>query len=135
VSAHITSHRCKTSTLEKRFPGARIIDVASKGPEPWVRFSPFYPHGNIPVPNSPDYTAQSVEGVWQGLKVFETEDVDVSIFPIIDMRGINAESAGADAFFATASAWIPTCCCRIERRAVQDLPADVPACAAEQPCG
>jgi hypothetical protein len=59
----------------KAFPCARIIDVTSKGPKPWVRFSPFYPHGNVPVANSPAYTAQSVEGVWQGLKVFASEDL------------------------------------------------------------
>ena len=38
--------------------------------------SPFYPHGDIPVPFSQGYTAACVEAVWQGLKVFEDEDVD-----------------------------------------------------------
>ena len=31
--------------------------------------SPFYPHGGIPIPFSGSVTSQSVEGIWQGLKV------------------------------------------------------------------
>jgi len=88
MDVHIASRRCKLQTVERRFPDARIIDVTSRAPAPWVRFSPFYPHGGIPVPNSPNHTAQSVEGVWQGLKVFETEDTDVSKFAITTMKGI-----------------------------------------------
>jgi O-acetyl-ADP-ribose deacetylase (regulator of RNase III) len=65
----VESRRKKRATIEKTWPGALILDVTSKGEEPWVRFSPFYPHGGIPVPNSPGTFAQSVEGLWQGLKV------------------------------------------------------------------
>src|SRR5207248_2566517 len=32
--------------------------------------------------------AQSVEGLWQGLKVFEHEDIDSSRWQITDLRGI-----------------------------------------------
>ena len=53
-----------------------------------MRFSPFYPHGGIPVPNSPGTFAQSIEGLWQGLKVFEKEDIDPSRWEITDMKGI-----------------------------------------------
>ncbi|TDD65424.1 hypothetical protein E1298_41375, partial [Actinomadura rubrisoli] len=28
--------------------GALVLDVTSRGDEPWVRFSPFYPHGGYP---------------------------------------------------------------------------------------
>jgi len=45
-----------------------------------VKLSPFYPHGGIPVPFSGGVTAECVEGVWQGLKVFEGEDVDAAMF-------------------------------------------------------
>ena len=62
--------------------------MTSKGPEPWVRFSPFFPHGGIPIPNSPGALAQSVEGLWQGLKVFEREDVDPRKWAITNMSGI-----------------------------------------------
>src|SRR5438445_5621679 len=56
--------------IEARYPGAAVVDVTSRGPEPWVRFSPFYPHGGIPVPYSPGVESESVEGIWQALKVF-----------------------------------------------------------------
>jgi hypothetical protein len=75
-------------TLAKLYPNAKVIDVTSKGQEPFVRLSPFYPHGNIPVPFSEKTFAFSVEGIWQGLKVFEKENVDVSKFEIKNMKGI-----------------------------------------------
>ena len=84
----VESRRKRRATMEKAWPGALVLDVTSKGEEPWVRFSPFYPHGGIPVPNTPGTFAQSVEGLWQGLKVFEREDVDPSRWQIKDMRGI-----------------------------------------------
>ncbi|VTR97349.1 Uncharacterized protein OS=Oscillochloris trichoides DG-6 GN=OSCT_1675 PE=4 SV=1 [Gemmata massiliana] len=84
----VESRRKKPATLTKLWPGASIVDVTSKGPEPWVRFSPFFPHGGIPIPNSPQQTAASVEGLWQGLKVFEKEDIDSSKWAIATMRGI-----------------------------------------------
>ena len=75
-------------SIEKKFPGATLIDVTSKGGEPWVRFSPFFPHGDIPVPFSPGETSMSVEGIWQGLKVFEEADVDPDKLRITTMKGI-----------------------------------------------
>lgn len=84
----IESRRTSPATIEKLWPGAAVLDVTSKGPDPWVRFSPFYPHGGIPVPNTPGQTAASVEGVWQGLKVFEHEDIDPSKWRITSMKGI-----------------------------------------------
>lgn len=93
----VESRRKKLASVEKRWPSAAIIDVTSKGVEPWVRFSPFYPHGGIPIPNTPGQTAQSVEGLWQGLKVFEQEDIDPRKWVITDMAGIKrgGKSRGA----------------------------------------
>jgi len=88
MSITVESRRKKRTTIEKSWPGALILDVTSKGEEPWVRFSPFYPHGGIPVPNSPGTFARSVEGLWQGLKVFENEDIDPSRWQVTNMRGI-----------------------------------------------
>lgn len=88
------SRRRKLATIEKLHPGAIVYDVTSKGEEPCVRFSPFYPHGDIPVPNSPGCTAQSVEGVWQGLKVFESEDIDTTKFAVANMKGIKRSVRG-----------------------------------------
>ena len=53
-----------------------------------MRLSPFYPHGDIPVPYSEGYTAACVEGIWQGLKVFEEEDIDIRMFCNNTMKGI-----------------------------------------------
>jgi hypothetical protein len=68
--------------------GATVIDVTSHGPEPWVRFSPFYPHGGIPIPLSPGWVTMSVEGAWQALKVFERADVDLTKLSRSDMRNL-----------------------------------------------
>src|SRR5262249_28686376 len=85
---HVESRRKKRATLERAWPDALILDVTSKGEQPWVRFSPFYPHGGIPVPNTPGTFARSGDGLWQGLKVFEHEDIDPSRWQIDDMKGI-----------------------------------------------
>lgn len=84
----VESRRKKEATLRKAYPDARIIDLTSKGENPRVKFSPFYPHGDIPLPFSGDLTAQSVEGIWQGLKVFETHDIDTSKFAVTSMKGL-----------------------------------------------
>jgi hypothetical protein len=85
---YVESKKKTLKTLLKKYPNARILDVTSKGEEPWIRVSPFYPHGNIPIPFSPNQFSVSVEGIWQGLKVFEGEDIDVSKFSIKNMKGI-----------------------------------------------
>ena len=84
----VESRRRKLANVEKANPNARIIDVTSKADEPWVKFSPFYPHGDIPVPNSKNLTSQSVEGIWQALKVFESEGMDLSKLDVKNMKGI-----------------------------------------------
>ncbi len=72
--------------LQSKEPPLTLVDLTSRGPEPWVGFSPFYPHMDIPVPFTPGRTAASVEGVWQGLKVFETADIDLATFDNATMR-------------------------------------------------
>jgi hypothetical protein len=84
----IDSRRKSSGTLGRLYPAAKILDVTSRGDEPWVRFSPFYPHGGIPVPFSPTATASSVEGIWQALKVFESADVDLSRLSVTTMSGL-----------------------------------------------
>src|SRR5438552_18218618 len=90
----VESRRMQRSTIEKAWPGAVILDVTSRGEEPWVRFSPFYPHGGVPIPGSPGANAWSVEGLWQGLKVFEHEGVDPSRWAVTDMKGIKRAAGG-----------------------------------------
>ena len=84
----IESKRKSMEALEAMYPDAMIIDVTSKAQDEFVKFSPFYPHGGIPVPFSPNYDSMSVEGIWQGLKVFETADVDTHSFRIGDMKNL-----------------------------------------------
>jgi hypothetical protein len=88
----IGSRRLNTATLSKRFPAATILDVTSKGDQPWVRFSPFYPHGAIPVPFSPGIEGASVEGIWQALKVFDKCDIDLKKLSVTGMKGIKRTS-------------------------------------------
>ena len=73
----IENKRTKIEKLKEKYPGAQIIDVTSKSNNEFVRLSPFFPIGGIPVPFSPEEEAETVEGIWQALKVFEKEGVDV----------------------------------------------------------
>lgn len=84
----VASRRTSMEKLQQRYSEAFIVDVTSQGAQPWVRFSPFYPHGGIPVPFSPGYVSASVEGIWQGLKVFEQTDVNLATLQITNMKGI-----------------------------------------------
>lgn len=85
----IENKRCKPETLYRKYGADAIIaDVTSKAQDGLAKLSPFYPHGGIPVPNSEGYTATCVEAVWQGLKVFETADIDTEMFRNDTMRNI-----------------------------------------------
>ena len=84
----IESKRKKRENILKKYPDAVIADVTSHATDALVRLSPFYPHGGIPVPFSEGYTAMCVEAIWQGLKVFESADVDVSMFANDTMKNI-----------------------------------------------
>ena len=84
----IESKRKKAATILKRYPDAILADVTSGAKDGLVKLSPFYPHGGIPVPFSEGYTATCVEAIWQGLKVFEGCDVDVSLFQNDTMKGL-----------------------------------------------
>lgn len=84
----IESKRKKRENIVKKYPDAIIADVTSQATDGLVKLSPFYPHGGIPVPFSKGYTAMCVEAIWQGLKVFETADVDVKLFGNDTMKNI-----------------------------------------------
>lgn len=84
----IESKLKKIENILKKYPDAVVADVTSQAKDGLVRLSPFYPHGDIPVPFSEGYTAACVEGVWQGLKVFEDEDIDISMFSNDTMKNI-----------------------------------------------
>ena len=84
----VESKRKKAATILKMYPDAILADVTSGAKDGLVKLSPFYPHGGIPVPFSEGYTATCVEAIWQGLKVFEGSDVDVSLFQNDTMKGL-----------------------------------------------
>lgn len=84
----IESKRKKNENLLRQYPDAIIADVTSQAKDGLIKFSPFYPHGGIPVPFSENITAMCVEGIWQGLKVFENEGIDISMFSNSTMKNI-----------------------------------------------
>ena len=84
----IESKRKPLESLKEKYPDAMIVDVTSKAQDEFVKFSPFYPHGGIPVPFSEETYSFSVEGIWQGLKVFEDADIDTSLFRKRDMKNM-----------------------------------------------
>jgi len=84
----VESKRKKIEVIEKKYPGAVIIDVTSHANDEFVKLSPFYPHGHIPIPDSDGWMGASVEGIWQGLKVFEHAGVDIKAMHNMTMKNV-----------------------------------------------
>lgn len=85
----IRNRRCNIAKLAQQYPDAQICDLTSKSPDSTlVALSPFFPHGNIPIPGIPDVYAQSVEGIWQGLKVFAKSGIDLHCFNNKSMKNM-----------------------------------------------
>ncbi len=82
----VKNKRCKRENILMEYPDAVIFDVTSKGD--MKQMSPFYPHGHIPVPGVKGVYSASVEGIWQGLKVFEGESIDRACFANTTMRNL-----------------------------------------------
>lgn len=85
---YIENKKKKEKTLLAKYPNAKIVDVTSKATTGLVKLSPFYPHGDIPIPFSENRKANSVEGIWQALKVFESADIDEAMFSNNTMKDI-----------------------------------------------
>jgi hypothetical protein len=85
---YIENKKKKEKTLLAKYPNAKIADVTSKATTGLVKLSPFYPHGDIPIPFSENRKAKSVEGIWQALKVFESADIDEAMFTNDTMKDI-----------------------------------------------
>ena len=84
----VANKRRKRERLLQEYPGATIVDITSRAEDALVKLSPFYPHGGIPIPFSPSATGASVEGIWQGLKVFESAGIDLEVMQNRTMKGI-----------------------------------------------
>jgi hypothetical protein len=88
VAVFVVNKRRGLKWIAETYPGAPVIDVTSRGPEPWVRLSPFFAHDGIPIPFTPGAVGASVEGIWQALKVFEHADVDSAKLTVTSMTGL-----------------------------------------------
>ena len=90
----IKNKKSKIDKMQQDYPNTPIIDLTSTSEDLAFRvLSPFYPHQDeqgypiIPIPFS-NGTAFSVEGIWQGLKVFENTGIDFSCFANCSMQGL-----------------------------------------------
>ena len=85
----IKNKKCSIDKIKKEYPDCVIIDVTSKAQDEFRKLSPFYPHYEIPVePVEQNLHAASVEGIWQGLKVFEDESWSISTLLNTSMKNI-----------------------------------------------
>jgi hypothetical protein len=84
----VLNRKAKKQIEKYREAGWSIVDVTSKCGSDNIILSPFYPHGNIPIPGKTDLFADSVEGIWQGLKKFENGGTDYRKFYIRNMKNI-----------------------------------------------
>lgn len=86
---YIENKRRKLERIKTQYPNAEILDLTSNSCcRNGQILSPFFPHGNIPIPFSPNAYATCVESIWQGLKVFETSDIDLTVFHNTTMHNI-----------------------------------------------
>ena len=86
---YIENKKRKLENIQKQYPNADILDITSTSEKRYAQLlSPFYPHGGIPVPFTQGMTAACVEGIWQGLKVFEHEDISIETLQNRTMRNL-----------------------------------------------
>jgi hypothetical protein len=89
----VANRRRGLARLQRDFPGHAVCDITkNSSDEEFVQLSPFYPHAGIPIPFA-SIAAESVEGLWQGLKVFRrmdgsVEDIDARCFANRTQKGI-----------------------------------------------
>ena len=71
----IANRKRQAKSLHKEFGAVPVFDVTFAGQDPlFSTLSPMYPHGDLPVPfTEGQLSANSLEAIWQGLKVFEHE--------------------------------------------------------------
>ena len=86
----VANKKRKLERILKDYPGSHVFDITSSAPTLQGRkLSPFYPHGNIPIPGeSNGMTATCVEAIWQGLKVFDGVGIDIEMFKNDTMHNI-----------------------------------------------
>lgn len=88
---YVENKKRSIERIKKQYPNAIILDITSTSDLRYAKLlSPFYPHGNIPIPftDPAKLTATCVEAVWQGLKVFQGSGVDFATFRNDTMKGL-----------------------------------------------
>lgn len=71
-----------------------FIDVTDKSNmTTFSKFSPMFPHMDIPVPGTNGICSASIEGALQGLKVFEKEGIDLNKMTITTMKNLKRNSS------------------------------------------
>ena len=80
----IVNKRAPKKIDDLKNKGYTIVDVTSKSSD-FAELSPFYPHGDIVIDK---YTSESVEGIWQGLKVFDSCGIDTTKFTNKTMKNL-----------------------------------------------
>lgn len=89
MKIYVANKKSKIENIRKKYPTAEILDITSTSEYESARIlSPFYPHGNIPIPGMNGRTAVCVEAIWQGLKVFVGYGVDYATFRNDTMENI-----------------------------------------------
>lgn len=89
MKIYVANKKSKIENIQKKYPTAIILDITSTSEYQSARIlSPFYPHGNIPIPGMNGKFATCVEAIWQGLKVFEWCGVDYATFRNDTMKDI-----------------------------------------------
>ena len=89
IMIYVENKKRKIEKIKEQYPNADILDITSTSSVRYAQIlSPFFPHGNIPIPFSPGYFSNCVEGIWQGLKVFGSCGIDMESFSNNTMAGI-----------------------------------------------
>jgi len=77
----IVNNRNKKQNTALEAKGYVMVDVTARSKDDvWKRFSPNFPHGDIPVPGL-NTVSLTVDGLWEGLKTFKDgTGVDTAAF-------------------------------------------------------
>ena len=86
---YIENKKRKIERIRQQYPNAVILDITSSSDAKYAQLlSPFFPHGNIPIPFTEGMVATCVEAFWQGLKVFQNSGIDIKMFKNDTMKGL-----------------------------------------------
>jgi hypothetical protein len=75
--------------MKKAYADAVVLNMTDKGA--MKKLSPKYPHEGIPVPFEEEVMALSVDGIWNGCKVFERRGIDKRYFNKDMMKEVDRE--------------------------------------------